>query len=635
MRFLLTFFSCILLQLTVSAQGNYDADLIPSNLKNRANATIRNEETVLDMRSPDNVILSVKKAITVLNKNGEDNARLVLFYDKNTSIKSIKGEVYNASGILTKKFTQSNFSDESAADGFSLFVDSRVKHYLPSENIYPYTIVYNYEIRHRQNLIIRDWVPQTDNDISVEKSTYTFISKTTDELRIKAQNLDGKPEELINEKQKTLIWKVENLFAVKTEPFSPARDTYQTTIKIASKNFNYYNHIGSYTNWQELGKWVYDDLLKTRKALNPATVETIKELVKNEKTDKDKARKIYQYLQNKTRYISVQIGIGGFQPVLAADVDRLGYGDCKALVNYMQSLLDIVGIESYYCVVEAGKQKVSLDPSYASMVQGNHIILCMPLRGDTTWLECTSQKIPFGFLSTFTDDRTVLACTADGGKLLRTPVLKTADNLQIRHGELTIASNGDVSGKIKTIFSGSQYDNNEEILDKPFSEQQKLLLDVYDIDNINFKAVNYVQKKDINPEITENIDLNVRNYAVLNNNKMFIKTNAFNVQSSISEVKNRTLPVYINRGFTDEDTLIYSLPDDVLTNLLPDVDKKYKTAFGEYITKTTLEGKKLTYYRKFVMNEGTFPASTYADFYKFITDVNSSDGTKIILNLKK
>jgi transglutaminase-like putative cysteine protease len=44
-----------------------------------------------------------------------------------------------------------------------------------------------------------------------------------------------------------------------------------------------------------------------------------------------KAKKIYQYLQNKTRYISVQIGIGGFQPVTAADVDRLGYGDCKGI----------------------------------------------------------------------------------------------------------------------------------------------------------------------------------------------------------------------------------------------------------------------------------------------------------------
>ncbi|MFC3563411.1 DUF3857 domain-containing protein [Pedobacter jamesrossensis] len=635
MKLLLIFSSIILCYSTVFGQDNYDSELIPSNLKNRANATIRNEETVVDMRSPDNVMLSVKKAITVYNKNGENDARLVLFYDKNTAIKSIKGEVYNASGILTKKFSQSNFSDESAADGFSLFVDSRVKHYLPSENIYPYTIVYNYEIRYKQNLIIRDWVPQTADDISVEKSSYTFICKPTDELRIKAQNFAEKPEEQINEKQKTLIWKISNMAAVKPEPFSPDRDTHQTTIKIAAKEFTYYNHKGSYTNWQELGKWVYDDLLKTRKTLAPATVELIKDLVKNEKTDTDKARKIYQYMQDKTRYISVQIGIGGFQPVSAADVDRLGYGDCKALVNYMQSLLDVVGIDSYYCVVEAGNQKASLDPTYASMVQGNHIILCMPLKGDTTWLECTNQKIPFGFLSTFTDDRTVLACTADGGKLLKTPKLSTENNQQIRNGTITIFPNGDAKGNIKTVFKGSQYDNNEEIIGKPFTEQQKLLTDVYNIDNINFSAVNYVQKKDINPEVIENIAISIRSYAAINNGRMFIKINAFNTQNAVTEVRNRTQPVYINRGFTDEDTIVYNLPDEVMTNILPENDKKYKTVFGEYTMKASLEGKKLTYYRKLVMNDGTFPASSYAEFYKFITDVNSADGLKIILNLKK
>ena len=629
------YFFLIFLAKAVFSQANYDSDLIPSSLKSRANATIRNEETIIDMRAPDNVTLTVKKAITVLNRNGDDKARLVLFYDKNTLIKSVKGEVYNAAGILTKKFTQSNFSDESAADGFSLFVDSRVKHYLPSENVYPYTVVYNFEIRIKQNLMIPDWIPQDEDDISVEKSSYTFISKPADELRIKTQGFQGKPEETSNEKQKTLIWKVANMSAVKPEPYSPGRETYQTSVKIAAKNFTYYNHNGSYTNWQELGKWNYDVLLKNKKILTQATVQTVIELVAKEKNDKDKARKIYEYMQNKTRYISVQIGIGGMQPVNASEVDRLGYGDCKALVNYTQSLLDIAGIESFYCVVEAGNKKVSFDPDYASMIQGNHIILCMPLKGDTTWLECTNQKIPFGFLSTFTDDRIVLACTKDGGKLLRTPKLSTANNLQIRNAELKILANGNVTGSMKTSFSGSQYDNNEEIIEKAPAEQKKLLAGVYDIDNVIFNSVNYIQKKNINPEVMETINLEMPNYGTLNNNRLFLKVNAFNVQKTISEVRNRTKPVYINRGFTDEDTIVYNLPDEIETNLLPESDKKLNSIFGEYTCRTILEGKKLTYYRKLVINEGTFPSETYADFFKFTTDVNTADNLKLILNLKK
>lgn len=616
------------------AQDNYDAELIPATLRNRANATIRNEETVVDMRVPDNVVYSVKQAITVLNKNGENSARLVLFYDKNTSIKSIKGEIYNEVGKLSGKFSQNDFKDESAVQDFSLFEDSRVKHYLPSVNTYPYTIVYTYEMRYKQNLIIPDWTPKPANDVSVEKSSYTFICKPTDQFRIKTQNLANNAIETVTEKQKSLLWTVNNLVGVKPEPYSPDRENYQTSVKIAPQNFNYFNYKGNYTNWQELGKWEYDNLLKNRKNISLATIQTITDLVKNETNDKEKARKIYQYLQNKTRYISVQIGIGGFQPVTAADVDRLGYGDCKALVNYMQSLLDVAGIESYYCIVQAGSQKKSLDPTYASINQGNHVILCMPLKGDTTWLECTSQKIPFGFLSDFTDDRYVLACTADGGKLLRTPKLITSKNLQVGKADLSIDKDGNVTGNLKTIFSGAQYDNHEEIVDKPLTEQLKLLKEVYDIDNINFDKIEYSQKKNIEPELTENLTLNIRNYASINSGKMFLLLNAFNIRATIPDSKNRTLPVYINRGYTDIDTITYTLPENVIPLIEPS-DKNISSEFGSYISRTTLEGNKLIYYRKFIMNDGTFPAESYATFFKFITDVNTGDHIKLVFNLKK
>lgn len=615
------------------AQDNYDADLIPSALRNRANATIRNEETVVDMRSRDNVLYAVKQAITVLNKNGDNNARLVLFYDKNTAIKSIKGEVYNEFGKLTHKFSQSDFKDESAVQGFSLFEDNRIKHFLPAVNSYPYTVVYTYEIRFKQNLNIPNWIPKPASDVAVEKSTYTFICKTTDTVNIKTQNI-AKAEEKLDDKQKILMWQASNLIGVKDEPYSPLADTYQTYVKIAPQQFSYYNYKGSYSNWQELGKWYYDNLLKNRDELPIQTVNLIKELVKDEKTDKEKARKIYQYLQEKTRYISIQVGIGGYQPFKALDVDRTGYGDCKALVNYMKSLLSVAGIESYYCVVQAGSQKKSLDANFASMNQGNHIILCLPLEGDTTWLECTDQKIPFGFLSDFTDDRYVLACTAEGGKLLKTPKYTTSQNLQIRKAKLVIEKNGDVNGDVITKFSGTQYDNHLELVEKSSTEQKKSLKTYYNLDNINFSNASYQLDKSIIPAITEDLKLDIRGYCSMSDNKMFIVLNAFNVKSAVPEVRNRKLPIYLNRGYTDIDSITYTLPENVVPFIEP-ISKEINTNFGSYTINATVKNNKLIYYRKFILNEGTYPAADYEQFFKFINDVNISDTLKLIFSLKK
>ncbi len=626
--FLLIFCSCAII---VHAQDmpEYATDRISASLKNRADAVIRNMETTLDMRAPDNMVLNVKKAVTIFNKSGDDRAALSLYYNKSTSIKSIKGLILNSFGQPTGKFSQSNFRDESAVNDFSMFEDARIKHYVPNVIAYPYTIIYEYEIRYKQNLIIPDWYANPYPDVAVEKSTYAFISKPDDQVRIKEYNFKGVPAVIKSEKYITRTWEVTNLNAFRMEPFAPDPNKYLTYIKIAAEQFNYYGYKGNYKNWDELGKWVFDALIKDRQALSPQTVQEIKTLVKGISNDKEKARKIYEYVQKKTRYISIQVGIGGFQPFPATDVQTLSYGDCKALVNYTQSLLKIVDIPSLYCVVYAGDLKKSVDIEFASMDQGNHIILCIPLKNDTTWLECTSQDSPFGYLGSFTDDRTVLACTAEGGKLLKTPSLGTAGNLLKRKAELKIENTGDVSGQLTTDFSGSQYDNNQRLINEPYAEQLKLLKEEYDIDNIDFADFKLVQKKNEHPVTSESMQLSIQKYAPKTNNLVYLIPNAFNKTRSIPEVRNRTLPVYINRGYTDEDEIVYQLPDGYSITARPP-DQEIKSAFGTYSMHISMEGKKLTYKRKMVLNNGTYPADKYEDLTQFFSTISGLDNSKVI-----
>jgi hypothetical protein len=114
-------------------------------------------------------------------------------------------------------------------------------------------------------------------------------------------------------------------------------------------------------------------------------------------SDKDKVRFLYRYLQQNMRYVSVQLGIGGLKPFPAMFVDQKKYGDCKALTNYMGALLRAVNIPSCYAIVNAGTNAKPADPKFPDNVF-NHVILCVPLKNDTTWLECTSNTQPFGQL---------------------------------------------------------------------------------------------------------------------------------------------------------------------------------------------------------------------------------------------
>jgi len=621
-----------LLAFTGRAQQNYDASLIPKELTSYATAVIRTSDESTEVKDLGTTVYRLKKVVTVLNKNGDDHAEIVVWYNKSNVIKSIRGAIYNSFGKQTGKFSDKDFEDVSAASNASLFEDSRIKRYQPAVIVYPYTVEYELEIRSKQSLNLSDWEPITGTGVAVEHSTYKFICKP--DFTINYVDINT-PEKAVAgtdaQGLKTYTWQIANLKALRPEPYSPDAERYLPLVKIAPQNFEYEGIPGSFTNWKELGAWVYNKLLLNRDGLPPETIAKVKELTAGIIDPKLKAKKLYEYMQQKTRYVSVQVGIGGYQPFLASDVDRTSYGDCKALVNYTHALLKAAGIESWYCVVKSGSRKRSFMPEFASMDQGDHVILAVPFKSDTTWLECTSQTIPFGFLGDFTDDRLVLACTPEGGKILHTPKYSAGLNMTHRTGDFTIDTNGDLSGNMITKFEGTDYDTRDYLINEAYTEQVKKIKQAYPISNLNIDKLSFQKADDKNLATVETIKLQARDFAPLNSGKYYFKVNLANRNHGIpDDVRNRRTDVYINRGYVEEDEISYLIPD----GYKPEKDalnKQLDKPFGKYIITSRVEGKKLIFKRRLQMNDGTYPKDEYENLVDFLKTVSMYDDYTMVL----
>lgn len=614
------------------AQNQYDIASIPQELKPYANAVVRNSEETIEIKEADNVIYHVKEAITIMNKNGDDFARIVINYDKGRQIKMVKGSIYNQFGLPAGKFSEKDFTDNSAISNFSLYEDDRVKHYKPGTNTYPYTVEFEYEIKQRQSLLLPKFQPMYASEMAVERSSYKIICKPDLNLRIHENRFSGKMQTEDLKDEKVYSWQINNVKAIREEPFLPDPQDILTSVEVVPEHFSFGGKPGTFNNWEGFSKWMGNTLLKGRDEIPAETAAYIRDLVKDIPDPKQKAKKIYEYMQQKTRYISVQIGVGGFQPILASEVDRLSYGDCKGLVNYTRGLLKVAGIDSYYCIVYGDhSRKKSIDASFASL-QGNHIILCLPFKNDTTWLECTSKQIPFGFLGDFTDGRNVVACTDLGGKLMRTPEIKTSANLQSRNCTFSIDKNGLLNGKMETRYEGEQYDNREELIDEPYQEQLKYLQQVYLIDNLNIKSFKLKQEKTQQPVTLETMSLEAENYGAENDGRFIVPINRVNfVKRPLKEVRNRVFPVCINHGYVDKDELIYQLPEDFKVEERPR-NVQINTSFGSYTAKVEVQDGKLIYSRKIQLNAGTYPKETYAeiaDFYQTMYEADNSHFTLI------
>ncbi|OKS87033.1 DUF3857 domain-containing protein [Mucilaginibacter polytrichastri] len=611
----------------LSQAQNYGIDLIPKKLLPYAGAVVRTDETTITIKDNDNVTYHVKHAITVLNKNGADEAEIVLWHNKSRIIKSVKGIIYNEYGQPVSKFSESNFKDDNAYDGFSLFEDERVKYYNPPVTTYPYTVECEYDLRTNQSLNISPWFPVNSSGVSVEHSTYTLLCKPGTNIRYKETSYPDTVETATDDKgMKSYNWKLDNIPARRAEPYSPNKLNYITSVHIAPKDFIYEGVAGSYTNWNELGKWIYDKLLISRSQLSPETVQQMKDLTAGITDPKEKARKIYEYMQHKSRYVSIQIGIGGYQPFPAKEVDQLSYGDCKGLVNYTQALLKAVNIDSYYCVVKSGSEKASLKSDFASMDQADHIILCMPFKSDTTWLECTNKTIPFGYLGDFTDDRWVLACTPDGGKLLHTPKYAAPENKEEIKANFALNENGELKGDIVTTSRGSQYENEDGMLTESYQDQVKHTQKQYPINNMEIETLKFTADKNIKPVLTEQLKLTAHEYATTEDGKLHFMINSVNrISTTPHEIRNRVNPMYINRGYTDEDVITYTLPDGYHADRAL-LDVKLHKDFGNYIANITIKDNRLVYTRKMQLIDGTYTKEAYnelVDFYQAVVDADN------------
>ncbi len=617
-----------------SQEINYSITLIPDSLKENADVVIRKNMKELIINDASSAVLKVKEIKTILKKSGEEHAFLIVPYSKFYKVSYIKGKIYDKSGNLIRKIKKKDIFDISHYDGFSLYTDNRLKLIRkPAENP-PYTVEYEYEINFKGILSFPSWQPVPDYRVAVQNSQFKISGMNINKYRTKTFNFKSENSKNAKLFKNDYFWSVENFKAIEKETFNRSIKNIVPYVLVAPSDFVLDNYSGNADSWENFGAWIAK-LNADRNSLPEETIKKIKMLTKDAVDDKEKAKIVYEYMQSKTRYVNIALGIGGWQPFKAEDTDKNGYGDCKALSYYTKSLLEIVGVKSHYVIVHAGKDATDMRVEFPS-IQFNHATLCLPFENDTIWLECTSQIAPFGYIGTFTDDRDVLIIDSDGkGKIAHTTIYPEEVNTQFRYAEIDLDETGGISSKIKTVYAGLQYENVWRILDLSEEEKEKKLNKRIAIPNMKINKFSFVDNKDIIPSVEENLEINVKNYASVSSDRMFLVPNILNRKENIPrKIKDRKTDIVFRRGFTDADTIIYNIPEGFNLEYLPE-NITESNKFGSYEVSYHFENSKLTYIRKRIIHKGTFPPEKYEDLRAFYKLMYNADKKAIVFVRKQ
>ncbi len=215
-------------------------------------------------------------------------------------------------------------------------------------------------------------------------SKYTLTLPANKAMQFKVYN-DGSLQAQLTQQggKKTYTWERKTISPIQREPAMPGMDEVRIWMEGSSL-----------TSWQDVSGWFWR-LAESQVNSNREIDSTVKQLTANRTTPEAKARAIYDWVANKTRYVGLEFGLSAFKPHLASDVHKNLYGDCKDKAILLICMLGKAGIKAHPVLLKAGDQR-TVSKGLPTLNAFNHCIAWSEIGGKEYWLDATAETCAFG-----------------------------------------------------------------------------------------------------------------------------------------------------------------------------------------------------------------------------------------------
>ncbi|WP_375418451.1 DUF3857 domain-containing protein [uncultured Hymenobacter sp.] len=630
-----------------ASEPKYPVSVIPAALRENAHAVLRAQNEQVVIKNASRLVHTVHRVVTVLDGAGADFGQFGVGYDQLRSLSYLRGAVYDEAGRLLHQLRAAEVHDQSSSDGFSLQTDDRVRWADLRQPTGPYTVEFDYEIVSDNLLFYPAWRPQNQAGLAVEQATLRVTTPAGLPLRYQERQLPTGVTAARSDanSQQTYQWELRELPALdEDEPAAPPLSVTAPSVLLAADAFVVQGHAGSQASWQRLGLWNYE-LNAGRDQLPPALAAKVLALVKDAPDARARIQRVYELLQGSTRYVSVQLGLGGWQTGTAQAVSASGYGDCKALSNYTKALLAAAGVPAYVALVAAGTDQPDVAPDFP-VSHFNHVILCAPLAAtksapaDTVWLECTSQSEAFNYLGSFTGNRHALLLTPLGGQLVSTPRYTAQHNRRERRLEVFLDATGNATASVRTLRTGQEQDHYAHLLHELAPAEQKkyvsehLSLPTFTLTKFSLAAGPRPAAlvASAGPAVVETLGLSLPAYAPPAGKRVFLTPNLLSRLPALPPaVGARQAPLWLPTASLHADTVRLHLPVGFRAETLP-AGLSFSTPYGTYASQfTALPDGTVQYVRRLELRRAQLPASAYPAYVDFRRKISIADKAQVVL----
>jgi hypothetical protein len=586
------------------------------------------QERVIKIQDEDKVIVNEKQEILIARKAdaylGNNGLRETDFIE----LKDMEAAIYDLNGEMLKKLEGKDIT-KSSVSYYSLYNAHNSIFYKLTYPVVPYLVKKEIEYKIKSSFFTPSWDPQ--ENVPVDYARLEIILENPLEYNLIKVGPIGEPNITTDsDGYKHYVWEIKEIPKYESEYKSAPESQFQIGLKCQAVKFNLDGFEGSTESWQSFGSW-YHNLIKDQIVLSPDI--NIGESFKSIPDPKERVKKIYQKLQNETRYVQVHLGIDGWRPHQVDKIHQVKFGDCKDLSVYMLAMLKQAGIEGYPALVKMRKTGI-VDESHPGD-QFNHVIAVVPFPDDTLYLECTSKSTSVDDLHEDIEGVNILLVKDDQSTLITTPVSTAEMNKSVLKAAARILPDRTLNLKAKIILTGNLAIEMRKLLrNTEDKKKREWIINRLSQGSGNVKILSSAIDSLNNPysPLYINFEADLQYFAKKAGNRFILDPGIFHhIVFEGEKPEDRKMPLLNPTTFVNIDSIQYSFPDGYsIKNEV--IMEPIVSEFGRCEMGFSKQGDGALYISQFVLNERYIGIDKYQAYYNFMETCKNNTRIKIVLS---
>jgi len=447
--------------------------------------------------------------------------------------------------------------------------------------------------------------------------------------RLREENWRFPRQETTRGGRRTYVWAPADVPPVDGEPYAATPNSVYVGITVAGR-------IG----WADIARWYYG-LSKDRYALTPEIEARLGQVVAGAKTLDDSLRAVHRWVAQDFRYVSLSLGIGGYQPRTPAAVLQTQYGDCKDKATLFVALARRLGAQAYPVLLSAGG---GVERDLPSIAQFDHMIAAVARPGGGyRFADLTSELTPWGELPPSEQGEFALVVHPDGRvEEVTLPLDSASANRTDIRIEAELSPQGVLAGRYTETRTGTAQYGLRSAFSRELtaSERDQIARAIANnvFEGAQGDSVEVFDGRDL--EATPRIGVSFRTSRAVQNTGgtqhiLTLPLREYASPGLVSQLQNsgpRRFPIDVDEviGLVEETTeLRLRLPEGWRARLPAGVTAA--SAFGAYSAEYRQEGRDLRVTRRMSGRRGTEPPEQIAALVAWLHEVARDDVKYIVL----